>query len=403
MTSHSNKISIREAVIITVSLITAGYSFYKLKGNSSDEKKESKVNPPKSIDNITDLIGNTPLVKVQSLSKYTGCEVYCKLELQNPGGSAKDRVALKVIKDAIERKLITPNKEKKDLVFEGTSGSTGISIALICNALGLQSFITLPDDTSLEKLKLLESFGALIKKVKPASIVDPEQYVNSCIESCNQINEDVDDERKGVFVDQFENELNWKVHFETTGPEIYEQMDGKIDCFISGVGTGGTIGGVARYLKGERKLKHLDVVVADPQGSGFFNRIRYGVMYDSLEKEGSRRRHQVDTLVEGVGLNRITHNFHKNEKYINLAYRIKDIEALKMARWLSNNDGLFVGSSSCINACSVVKYIEEFGYKNSGKRIVFVACDSGSRHLSKFWKEALNLKEDELMVTLDDL
>ncbi|XBW36625.1 hypothetical protein QEN19_002197 [Hanseniaspora menglaensis] len=386
-----------------VSAAAAVYTLYKLRTSIKKSNSNPKVNPPKIINNITDLIGNTPIVKVESLSSYTGCEVFCKMELQNPGGSAKDRVALKVIQDAIDRKAIIPHKERKDLVFEGTSGSTGISIALICNALGLQSYITLPDDTSLEKLKLLESFGALIKKVKPASIVDPDQYVNSCIESCNKINDDKNDDRRGIFVDQFENELNWKVHFETTGPEIFEQMDGKIDCFISGVGTGGTIGGVARYLKAEKKLRNIDVVVADPQGSGFFNRIRFGVMYDQLEKEGSRRRHQVDTLVEGVGLNRITQNFHENEKYVNLAYRIKDIEALKMARWLSNNDGLFVGSSSCINACSVVRYVEEFGLQNSGKRIVFVACDSGSRHLSKFWKEALALKEEELMSTLDEL
>lgn len=396
------RFSLVETAVVATLLITTGYSLCKRRSKASDEDI-TKIHPPKAIRNITELIGNTPLVKVESLSNYLGCEVFCKMELQNPGGSAKDRVALKVIQDAIERKAITPHKTNRDLVFEGTSGSTGISIALICNALGLQSFITLPDDTSLEKLKLLQSFGAIIKKVKPASIVDPEQYVNSCVESCKKINEDSTDTRTGIFVDQFENELNWKVHFETTGPEIYQQMNGKIDCFVSGVGTGGTIGGVARYLKAAKKLTKVDVVVADPQGSGFCNRIRYGVMYDDLEKEGSRRRHQVDTLVEGVGLNRITNNFHVNEKYINLAYRIKDMEALKMARWLSNNDGLFVGSSSCINACSVIRYVQEFGYQNSGKRIVFVACDSGSRHLSKFWKEALCLAEDELMKTLDEL
>lgn len=394
-----NRVSVRDSCVIVASLATAFYTYkqYKSKQNS----KESKT--PNRIDNITELIGNTPLVKVASLSEYTGCNVYAKLELQNPGGSAKDRVALKVIQNAIDNGLVTPHKEHRDLVFEGTSGSTGISIALICNALGLQSFITLPDDTSLEKLKLLESYGAHIKKVKPASIVDPEQYVNSCITSCNAINNDENDDRRGIFVDQFENELNWKVHFETTGPEIFTQMNGQIDCFISGIGTGGTIGGVARYLKKSQKLYDLDVCVADPQGSGFFNRIRHGVMYDHLEKEGSRRRHQVDTLVEGVGLNRITKNFGVNEKYIDYAYRIKDKNALQMARWLSNHDGLFLGSSSCINACSVVDYVREFGLEGSGKNIVFIACDSGSRHLSKFWKEALNIEEAELINSLDEL
>ena len=394
-----NRVTLRDSCVIVASLATAFYTYkhYKVKQNSKGSK------PPKRIDNITELIGNTPLVKVASLSEYTGCNIYAKLELQNPGGSAKDRVALKVIQNAIDKGLVTPHKKHRDLVFEGTSGSTGISIALICNALGLQSFITLPDDTSLEKLKLLVSYGAHIKKVKPASIVDPEQYVNSCISSCNAINNDENDDRRGIFVDQFENELNWKVHFETTGPEIYTQMNCQIDCFISGIGTGGTIGGVARYLKKSQKLYDLDVCVADPQGSGFFNRIRHGVMYDHLEKEGSRRRHQVDTLVEGVGLNRITKNFGVNEKYIDYAYRIKDKNALQMARWLSNHDGLFLGSSSCINACSVVDYVREFKLQGSGKNIVFIACDSGSRHLSKFWKEALNIEEAALINSLDEL
>lgn len=392
---ENHRLSLKDGIVVCASLVTAAYAYKKYKNDKADDKT------PKRIDNITELIGNTPLVRVNSLSDYTGCNVYAKLELQNPGGSAKDRVALKIIQNAIEKGLVVPHKEHKDLVFEGTSGSTGISIALICDALGLQSFITLPDDTSLEKLKLLESYGAMIKKVKPASIVDPEQYVNSCIASCNAINEDPNDDRKGIFVDQFENELNWKVHYETTGPEIFKQMDGKIDCFISGIGTGGTIGGVARYLKQNRKLYDMDVCVADPQGSGFYNRIRHGVMYDHCEKEGSRRRHQVDTLVEGVGLNRITKNFGVNEKYIDYAYRIKDANALQMARWLSNNDGLFLGSSSCINACSVIEYVREFGLENSGKNIVFIACDSGSRHLSKFWKEALDIKQDDLIRSLD--
>ena len=258
---------------------------------------------------------------------------------------------------------------------------------MLCNALGYTAHICLPDDTSNEKLQLLESYGAEIEKVKPASIVDPNQYVNAARKGALTLKNDSSTLANGVFADQFENDNNWRVHYDTTGPEIWEQMNHDIDYFITGSGTGGTIAGCSRFLKKVTNSK-VRILLADPQGSGMYNRVKYGVMYDNVEKEGTRRRHQVDTLVEGIGLNRVTHNFMQGEHCIDDSIRVTDNEALKMARFLSASDGLFLGSSSSINAVGALRVAQN---AKPGSRIVIIACDSGSRHLSKFWKEALRI------------
>lgn len=379
---------------------------------------------------IDQLIGNTPMVEVKSLSKATGCRVLAKLELANPGGSAKDRVALAIIQDAEKRGLVKPGTG--DAIFEGTSGSTGISIAMLCRARGYEAHIALPDDTSAEKIQLLESYGAVVYKVPPASIVDENQYVNYAKKKAAEINNLADTleeahnkktamgisdpdyvrPKRAFFADQFENEANWITHFENTGPEIWAQTKGEIDLFVTSAGTGGTIAGVSIFLKSafkktlaahqhtnDTKSQPLRVVLADPQGSGFYNKVKYGVMFSLTEREGTRRRHQVDTLVEGVGLNRITANFEAGEKYIDDAVKVTDNEALKMAKWLSENDGLFLGSSSAINAVAAYKCAKALG---PGHTIVTIFCDSGSRHLSKFWKEARALESTfESLAELD--
>lgn len=373
-----SKVSWKDTIAF-FSLILASYSTFKYYRSV----KETQIPPVKN--GVEELIGNTPLVLIKSLSKSSNSRIYAKLELCNPAGSAKDRVAYNVIKTAEQQgKLI---RGEPGWVFEGTSGSTGISIAMLCNALGYRAHISLPDDTSTEKLALLEGLGATVNKVKPASIVDPNQYVNAAKKSCDEL---VKKGGRGIFADQFENEANWRIHYETTGPEIYEQMNGKIDGFIAGCGTGGTITGVSKYLKEKMSVKP-HVVLADPQGSGFYNRVNYGVMYDKVEKEGTRRRHQVDTIIEGIGLNRITRNFELGEQHIDESMRVTDEQAIKMAKFLSVNDGLFVGSSTAINAVAAVKLAEKLG---TDSRIVIIACDAGSRHLSKFWKEAKKVDRD---------
>lgn len=384
------------ASVISLFLIAKElYNLYVTTTNKDKSNSKLTLLPPRTR-SIESLIGNTPLIEIKSLSRQLGCKIYAKLELCNPGGSAKDRVALAIIRAAESSGQLIPNTN--NIIFEGTSGSTGISLAILCNALGYICHICLPDDTSLEKLQLLKSLGAELEPVKPASIVDPNQYTNAARRGALAVNQNRDghSQRRAIFADQFENDFNWRIHYETTGPELLQQMgQDKIDVFINGSGTGGTIAGVGRCLK--EYNPRTKIVLADPQGSGLANRINYGVMYDSVEKEGTRRRHQVDTLVEGIGLNRLTWNFKQAEPYIDEAIRVTDDQALKMAKYLSINDGLFLGSSSAINCVAAVKMALKNG---PGQKIVVIACDSGARHLSKFWKEAAKLPND---LTLDDI
>ena len=315
--------------------------------------------------------------------------------MANPGGSAKDRTALAIIRQFEADGKLVPGRG--DVVFEGTSGSTGISFAMLCNSLGYTAHICVQSDTSPEKIALLRSYGADVEKVKPASIVDPEQYVNAARSGAEKLTSDTTTESRGVFADQFENDVNWRIHYETTGPEIWEQMHHKLDYFISGSGTGGTISGIARYLKSQNS--GLNVVLADPQGSGMYNRVKHGVMYDPVEKEGTRRRHQVDTIVEGIGLNRVTHNFLEGEDFIDDSERVTDEQAIKMARFLNSNDGLFVGASSAINAVVAARVALK---ARNGAQIVIIGCDSGARHLSKFWKKALEIPRDVSLENIID-
>ena len=196
----------------------------------------------------------------------------------------------------------------------------------------------MPSDQATEKSDLLLKLGAVVERVPPAPIIDPMHFVNRARTLAAEHTADPNHPGRGFFADQFEIEYNWQAHFESTGPEIFRQCGGKLDAFVAGAGTGGTIAGVARYLK--PRLPNVKIVLADPQGSGLFNRIKYGVMFDPKEKEGTRRRHQVDTIVEGIGIN------------VDDAFKIDDEEAMALARWLVEKDGIFVGSSSAVNCRS---------------------------------------------------
>ncbi|CAO1598206.1 Cysteine synthase 2 [Xanthoria calcicola] len=241
----------------------------------------------------------------------------------------------------------------------------------------------MPSDQATEKSDLLLKLGAVVDRVPPAPIIDPMHFVNRARNLAADHTADPTRAGRGYFADQFENQANWQAHFEGTGHEIYQQCGGKIDAFVAGAGTGGTIAGVARFLK--PKLPNLRVVLADPQGSGLFNRIKNGVMFDPLEREGTRRRSQVDTIVEGIGINRVTANFEAGRELIDDAIKVNDEEALAMARWLAEKDGMFVGSSSAVNCVAAARLARLSG---PGQRIVTILCDSGTRHLSKFWTHA---------------
>lgn len=371
---------------LTASVSTAILCYYEFKKRSKNESK-SEI-----LEGIDGLIGNTPMVKIRSLSEKTGCNILAKLELNNPAGSAKDRIALAIINDAEQKGLIRPHRG--DMVFEGTSGSTGISIAMLCRAKGYEAHIVVPDDTSQEKVDLLENLGAVVHKVRPASIADEGHYVNTARDMAQNITNDTTDDRKALFADQFENEANWKAHYENTGPEIIRQCSSagiQPDAFVTGAGTGGTISGVGKYL--DKMCPQARIVLADPPGSGLYNKVKFGVMFDSKEKEGTRRRHQVDTVIEGIGINRITNNFEAGRVYVDDAIRVTDSQSLHMARYIVEHDGFFIGSSSAVNLVASYKIARELG---PGSTIVTILCDSGSRHLSKFWKYTAPHDEDSL-------
>jgi cysteine synthase A len=205
----------------------------------------------------------------------------------------------------------------------------------------------MPSDQSTEKSDLLLKLGAEVERVLPAPIVDQNQFVNLARLRASEHTLDPTRPGIGFFADQFENRANWLAHYNGTGPEIYRQAGKHLDAFIAGAGTGGTISGVALFLK--PLLPELRVILADPEGSGLYNRIKFGVMFDMKEREGTRRRHQVDTIVEGIGINRVTANFEAGRELVDGAVRVSDEQAMAMARWLVEEDGIFVGSSSAVN------------------------------------------------------
>ncbi|KAF8813895.1 PALP-domain-containing protein [Phlegmacium glaucopus] len=378
---------------------------------------------------VTGLIGNTPLVRINSLSDALGIEILGKAEFLNPGGSVKDRVALQMINDAERLGYLHPHTGSR--IFEGTVGSTGISIATIARARGYDTTIIMPDDVAEEKVKALQSLGADVERVRPASIVDKKQYVNLARQRASKFGQpqknstdpssstngahphifespsssvlvtttsshvefDTNEWRKGskdllaprgYFADQFENKSNFDAHYGGTGPEIWRQTNGRLNAFVSGAGTGGTVAGVGRYLKSMNE--NVIVAISDPDGSGLYNKVKHGVLFDRKESEGTKRRHQVDTVVEGIGINRLTNNIELALPILDDAFRVTDAEAVAMSRYLVKHDGLFLGSSSACNLVACVKLAKQKGW-NNGQTMVTILCDSGTRHYSKFWND----------------
>ncbi|KAJ2800316.1 Cysteine synthase 2 [Coemansia helicoidea] len=339
---------------------------------------------------VAGLIGNTPLVRINSLSEATGCEILGKAEYLNPGGSSKDRIALYLVEQAEAAGALEPHTGS--CIFEGTSGSTGISLAMVARAKGYNCHIVMPSDQAIEKAQLLERYGAVVERVAPCSIVDRNNFVNVARRRAAEFTRsDTTGRRRGFFVDQFETPLNAQAHFETTGPEVVRQTGGRIDAFVHGSGTGGTIAGVTHCLK--QRVPGVRCYLADPQGSGLANRVNHGVMFAATEREGTRRRQQVDTLVEGVGLNRLTRNFASLFRragadgeacLLDGAVAVSDQDAVRMARWLMAADGLFLGSSSAINCVAALNVARALG---PGHTIVTVLADGGQRHLTKFWDD----------------
>lgn len=303
-------------------------------------------------------VGNTPLIRLNSFSEETGCEILGKAEFLNPGGSVKDRAALYIIEDAEKKGLLKPG----GTVVEGTAGNTGIGLAHICNAKGYKCLIIIPETQSPEKMDLLRTLGAEVRPVPAVPYKDPNNYVKLS----GRIAQEMDN---AIWANQFENLANRNAHYETTGPEMWQQTDGKIDAWVAATGTGGTYAGVALFLK--EKNPQIQCIVADPMGSGLYSYVKTG----DIHLEGS-------SITEGIGNSRITGNMEGAP--IDDAIQIDDRECLRVIYQLMRKDGLFMGGSVGINVGAAYTLAKQMG---PGHTIVTVLCDGGSRYQSKLFNE----------------
>lgn len=301
-------------------------------------------------------IGNTPLIRLGKLSEETGCEILGKAEFLNPGGSVKDRAALYIIRDAEGRGVLGPG----GTVVEGTAGNTGIGLAHLCAARGYRCIIVIPDNQSPEKMDLLRVLGAEVRPVPPKPYVDPNNYQKIAGRLAAEL-------PNAIWANQFDNTVNRQAHYETTGPEIWQDSGGRIDAFVCATGTGGTLAGVARCLK-EHDSK-VRVVLADPQGSALYNWVKTG----ELKAEGS-------SITEGIGTSRITANLDGTP--IDDAVQIDDQSCVSMVYRLLREEGLFVGSSSGINVAAAVQVARQLG---PGHTIVTLLCDRGGLYFKRLF------------------
>ena len=306
---------------------------------------------------VIDLIGHTPLVRLNRLSDETGCEILGKAEFMNPGGSIKDRAALSIVQGARASGALKPG----GTIVEGTAGNTGIGLALVGAALGHPVVIVIPRTQSEEKKSAIRSLGARLVEVDAAPFSSPNHFVHYSGRLATELNES--EEAGAIWANQFDNTANRDAHYTTTAPEIWEQTGGQIDAFVSAVGSGGTISGVAAYLR------EVTIALADPAGAALFNWFTKGEMTG----EGS-------SITEGIGVARITGNLEGFKP--DYAYRIEDAEFLPILFDLVKHEGLSLGGSAGVNIAGAVRLAREIG---PGKTIVTCLCDPGSRYASKLF------------------
>ena len=310
---------------------------------------------------VIDLIGNTPLIYLKEASELTGCKIYGKAEFLNPGQSVKDRAALYIIRDALDRKKL----EVGGTIVEGTAGNTGIGITMVANFFGIKTVIVIPNTQAPEKKDTLRQLGAKLIEVDAVPYANPKNYVKYSATIAEQISKESG--KLTYWANQFDNIINRRAHKETTAEEIWSQTDGKVDGFICSVGTGGTLAGVAEGLKS--KNKNIRIGLSDPYGSALYSYVKN----NTLEMEGS-------SITEGIGTSRITKNFENTK--VDFAYKIDDTNALNVIFKLLKNEGLCLGASSGINVAGAIEMAKEIG---PGKTIVTILCDIGSRSASKIF------------------
>ena len=307
-------------------------------------------------------IGNTPLIKLHRASEETGCTILGKAEFLNPGGSVKDRAALFIVRDAEERGTLRPG----GVIVEGTAGNTGIGLALVANARGYRSVIVMPETQSQEKKDTLRLLGAELVEVPQVPYANPNNYQHVGKRLAEELRRS---ESNGVlFADQWNNLDNRKAHYVSTGPEIWEQTEGKVDGFICSIGTGGTIAGASTFLR--EKRKDIVIGVADPRGAAMYH----------LFKDGEAKSTEGGSITEGIGLGRIT-NIIEDIK-VDKAYLIEDAEAVPIIFDLLEHEGLCLGGSSGINVAGAIRLARDLG---PGHTIVTVLADYGTRYQSKLF------------------
>ncbi len=321
--------------------------------------------------NIIDLIGNTPLIRLNAASEITGCEILGKAEFLNPGQSVKDRAALYIIRAAEAAGTLKPG----GTVVEGTAGNTGIGLAMVCSALGYTCKIVIPRTQSKEKKDAIRLMGAELIEVDAVPYSDPGNYVHYSERLAKEIG--------AVWANQFDNTANRDAHIRGTAKEIFAQTGGKVDGFICSVGSGGTLGGVSLGLKS--KNPNIQIGIADPGGSKLYSYYQDGV----LKSEGG-------SVTEGIGQGRITANLEGI--CVDRAYRVKDAEALKILFGLTQNEGMCLGGSSGINIAGAIAMAKAMAKeKGPGQTIVTMLCDYGARYQSKLYNPAF-LREKNLPI-----
>ena len=317
---------------------------------------------------MIEYIGNTPLIELKYFSELTGCKILGKAEFMNPGGSVKDRAAKYIIEDALEKGLIKPG----GTIVEGTAGNTGIGLALVGNSFGMKTVIVIPETQTEEKKATIRACGAELIEVPAVPYKDPNNYVKYS----KRVAENYDNANGVLWANQFDNEANKIGHYKDTGPEIFNQLDGKIDGFICSCGTGGTLTGVAQYLKEQNN--NIKIGLVDPYGASLYSFFSEG----KLESEGS-------SVTEGIGQGRITKNLEGLE--VDFPFRVPDADALEAMFKMVETEVLYLGGSAGINVAGAVELAKVLG---PGHTIVTILCDSGSRYLSKLYNRNFLVNND---------
>lgn len=320
---------------------------------------------------VIEAIGHTPLIELRAASEATGCRILGKAEFMNPGGSVKDRAALSIVQDAVARGALKPG----GVIVEGTAGNTGIGLSLVANALGYRTVIVIPETQSQEKKDMLRLQGAHLIEVPAVPYANPNNYVKLSGRLAEQLA--ASEPAGAIWANQFDNQANRAGHYRTTGPEIWDQTEGKLDGFICSVGSGGTLAGVGLALK--ERSSDVQIAIADPMGSALYEWYAHG----KLASSGS-------SITEGIGQGRVTANLEGAP--VDRAYQITDEEALPIVFELAEKEGLLLGGSTGVNVAGAIRLAKDLG---RGHTIVTILCDGGARYASKLFNPAF-LREKHL-------